>query len=230
MFRIKKIKNLSLSEIKIDNLFYFERKPPLFVFFIFSFLFFFILSLLFFNSKIFVSYLFFYILIIVPLQSFIFFGYGDSNIDYSEKIADLVIKNKSQQDLKKEIDDLINHNDFVKHYLELFYKDYDVFKKELLPILNWLERIRLAYNSKHFFHYFNDNKLNNEKLMDLKHIALLIYLNNVFFELNNRGFLKLSCKEDYSNIINKYRINQLRKIKETILLPLKDLKFNDLKS
>lgn len=85
MFRIEKIKNLSLSEIKIDNLFYFKRRPPLFAFFIFSFSFFFILSILFFNSKIFVLYLFFYILIIIPLQSFIFFGYGDSNVDYSEK-------------------------------------------------------------------------------------------------------------------------------------------------
>lgn len=66
--------------------------------------------------------MFFYILIIIPLQSFIFFGYGDSNVDYSEKIADFVIKNKSQQDLKKEIDDLINHNDFVKYYLDFFIK------------------------------------------------------------------------------------------------------------
>lgn len=32
MFRIEKIKNLSLSEIKIDNLFYFKRRPPLFAF------------------------------------------------------------------------------------------------------------------------------------------------------------------------------------------------------
>lgn len=225
MFRIEKIKNLSLSEIKIDNLFYFKRRPPLFAFFIFSFSFFFILSILFFNSKIFVLYLFFYILIIIPLQSFIFFGYGDSNVDYSEKISDFVIKNKSQQDLKKEIDDLINHNDFVKYFLELFYKDYETFKKELLPILNWSERIHLVYNSKHFFHYFNDNEENNEKLMDLKHITLLIYLNNVFFELNDWELLKSYCK-DYPNLINKYRIHQLKIAKEKILLPLKDLKFN----
>lgn len=61
--------------------------------------------------------------------------------------------------------------------------------------------------------------------MDLKHITLLIYLNNVFFELNDRELLKSYCK-DYPNLINKYRIHQLKIAKEKILLPLKDLKFN----
>lgn len=132
--------------------------------------------------------------------------YHKNNVILSQKIARFLIESKSKDELKKEIDDLVKQNNFVKYYVELFEKDYKVFKNEFSWILYELSKFDINFNGKEFFDFFRKVNNNNEK-----YIAFLIYLNNVNYVLNSLEYIEFKYKQ-----LNQNKIINLKNIKENI--------------
>lgn len=131
--------------------------------------------------------------------------YHENNAILSQKIARFLIESKSKNELKKEIDDLVKQNNFVKYYVELFEKDYKVFKNEFSWILYELSKFDVNFKGKDFFDSFG--KINNNE----KYIAFLIYLNNVSCMLNSLEYIEFKY-----NQLNQNKVIQLKNIKENM--------------
>lgn len=61
------------------------------------------------------------------------------SISISFKYAEILIKNKSKQDLEKEIDDLIKNNSFIQHYLHLYKNQFQCFNEIFSNLLKELK-------------------------------------------------------------------------------------------
>lgn len=116
------------------------------------------------------------------------------------KKADLIIKDKSKENLDQEINKLLNNNCFVRKFFHLFKNNKNNFQEEFNKVLYDLNQ---TYKDKTFIH--NDFLPILKNLdEDRNRIAFLLYLNNCSFLLNNKEYNK-----------NK-KIHYLKKIKKLV--------------